>query len=263
MTSVATRRVAKVEGSLQPREAVLAWLADAQQFPTLEAQARSIADQPVEAAPLSVISARVVAASRETLQGRPRDELERAVRRAVGDAVFLFSLVMVLNLRAFEVSKVEGLRATATFWWMAALFGGPHEPPASEADARERRDAWRLWRSVVDRLMTELRVEAAARTSLERRYLAGHDVLFADAATAWAGYVEFVEHLGGRAEILAPGEPAKAGRRKPEGSGPGDSLDAQAEALAGRLADDARVKAYEILGERERAVAIMERRLWS
>jgi hypothetical protein len=34
-----------------------------------------------------------------------------------------------------------------------------------------------------------------------------------------------------------------------------------AEALATRLVDDARVKAYDIVGDRERAVAIMERRL--
>ena len=95
------------------------------------------------------------------------------------------------------------------------------------------------------------------------RYLAGHDVLFADAAMAWAGHVEFVERLAGIAETLAPGEPAKTGPRKPDRSGPGDSLDAQVEALASRLADDARVKAYELLGQRERAVAIMERRIES
>jgi len=263
MSSLGARRLAKVEGSLHPQEAVLAWLAEAQQFPNIVAQARSIADQPVEAAPLSVIGARVEAAVREKLKGRPRDELERAVRRAVGDAVFLFCLVLILNEQAHETARVEGLRATATCWWMGALLGGPHGPPVSDTDAREQRDAWRLWRSVVDRLTTDVRVDAEARASLEGRYLAGHDVLFADAATAWAGHVDFVERLGGLAEIIAPGEPAKAGRRKPGRSGPGDSLDARVEALVSRLADDARVKAYEVLGDRERAVSIMERRLAS
>jgi len=120
-------------------------------------------------------------------------------------------------------------------------------PPISETDGREQRDAWRLWRSVVDRLTTDVRVAAEARVSLERRYFAGHDDLFADAATAWAGHVEFVEHMGGLAEIIAPGEPAKAGRRKPDRSCPGDSL-GRVKALAVQLADDARVKAYELLG---------------
>jgi hypothetical protein len=127
---------------------------------------------------------------------------------------------------------------------MGALLGGPNGPPADDTDAREQRDAWHLWRSVVDRLTTDVRVaaEAEARTSLERRYLAGHDVLFADAAMAWAGHVEFVERLAGFAEILTPGEPAKTGPRKPDRSGVEDSFGAQVEALAGRLADDARVR---------------------
>jgi hypothetical protein len=146
---------------------------------------------------------------------------------------------------------------------MGALLGGPHGPPVSDTDARERRDAWRLWRSVVDRLTTDVRVEAEARTGLERRYLAGQNVLFADAASAWAGHVEFVERLAGLAEIIAPGEPAKTGRRKPNRSGSADAFDAQVEALASQLADDARIRAYEVLGQRERAVTIMERRLRS
>jgi len=261
MTSAAARRVAKVEGALQPREAVLAWLAEAQQFPSLIDHARSIVDLPVEAAPLSVISARVVAALRDAKKGQARDEVERAARRAEGDAVLLFCLVLILNVQADETARVEGLRAIATFWWMSALLGGSHGPPADDEDAREQRDAWRLWRSVVDRLTTDMRVEAGARTSLERRYFAGHGVLFADAAVAWAGHVAFVERLVRMAEVIAPGEPAKAGGRKADRNGAEDSSDALVDALARRLADDARVKAFEILGQRERAVAIMERRL--
>lgn len=261
MTSTASRRVAKLEGALPPRETVLAWLAEAQQFPSIVDHARSTADLPVEAAPLSVISARVVAAVRESFKGQARDDVERAVRRAEGDAVFLFCLVLILNLQAHEVARVEGLRATATFWWMRALLGGPHGSPVSDADARQRRDAWSLWRSVVDRLTTDVRVETEARVSLERRHLAGHDVLFADAATTWAGHVDLVERLGSLAEAIAEAEPAKLARRKGAGSGSGDSFDARVKALAGELADDARIRAYEVLGERDRAVAIMERRL--
>ena len=114
-------------------------------------------------------------------------------------------------------------------------------------------------RTVVDRLVADVRVETEARVELERRYLGGHPVLFPDAATAWAGYVELVERLSGLAETIEPARPTRPTRRA---SG-GESLAAQVGALATRLADDARVKAYEILGERERAVSIMERRLGS
>ena len=87
MTSTARRRVAKLEGALLPREAVLAWLAEAQQFPNIVDPARSTADLPVEAAPLSVISARVVAAVRESFKGQARDETERVARRERGGAI--------------------------------------------------------------------------------------------------------------------------------------------------------------------------------
>jgi hypothetical protein len=254
VSAIAARRVAKLEGSLGPQEAVLSWLADAQQFPTIEAQARSIADHPVEAAPLTVIASRVVAAVRAERKGQPRDEIERAALRAQGDAVFLFCLVVVLNGQALEVARFKGVCAAAVFFWMGALLGGPHGPPESEEDARERRDAWCSWRKAVDLLATEVRVETEARAELERRYLGGHPVLFPDAAAAWAGHVDLVERLLGFAEAIEPARPT----RRPSG---GESSKARVEALVTWLADDARVKAYEIVGERERAVSIMERRL--
>ena len=69
MTTAAGRRLTKLEGALHPREAVLAWLVEAQQFPS--------------------------------------------VRRSVGDAAFLFCLVLQVNTRALDIAKVEGLRAQA------------------------------------------------------------------------------------------------------------------------------------------------------
>jgi len=200
------------------------------------------------------------AAVREATKGRPRDETERTVRRSVGDAVFLFYLVVVLNLETFEVSKVKGLRAAATFYWMGTLLGGLHEPPIAEIDARERHDAWLCWRSVVERLSLDVRVHAAARTGLEDRYFGGRDVLFLDAASAWSGHVELVERLAGLAEVIESGDSGRPARRKPR-EGQAASLGARVEALASHLADDARVRAYEMLGDRERAVSIMERRL--
>ncbi|MEX1171626.1 MAG: hypothetical protein WEG56_03330 [Chloroflexota bacterium] len=255
MTSATGRRLAKLEVTLHPREAVLHWLAEAQGYPGIVEYIRSqIVEQPVEAAPLTVIAARAVAAVRAERKGLPRDEVERAALRAQGDAVFLFCLVVVLNGQALEVARFKGVCAAAVFFWMGALLGGPHGPPESEEDARERVAAWRSWRKAVDLLSTEVRVETEARAELERRYLAGHPVLFPDGATAWAGHVELVERLLGLAEVIEPA-------RRPKRPSGGEPIAAQVEALATRLADDARVKGYELLGERERAVSIMERRL--
>jgi hypothetical protein len=264
MTTAAGRRVAKLEGALMPREAVLAWLVEAQQYPSLVDHARSIVELPVEAAPLSVIGDRVEAAVRASMQGQPRDAVWEAVRRSVGDGVFLFTLAIGLNVVTLEMARLEGLRATAVFYGMGCLLGGPREsdiPPLEvETYRRERADAWALWWPVVDRLSLEVRVEAEARTTLERRFFGSHDVLFADASQAWASHVDFVERLASLAETMAStgGKMARA-RRSTRVAG-GSLTERVAERVA-TLTDDARVRAYEILGDRPKAVEIMERRL--
>ena len=264
MTSAADRRVAKLEGALHPREAVLAWLVEAQQYPSLEDHVRSIAALPVEAAPLSVIGERVEAAVRDAMKGQPRDAIEAAVRRAIGDGVFLFSLALGLNVVALEMARLEGLRATAAVFWMGCLLGGPRaaDLPPAEARVHERdlADAWALWWPVVDRLSLEVRVETEARTMLERRFFAGHEVLFSDAATSWASHVDMVERLAGLAETMAPtGGPMARSRRSTRAAG--RSLTERVAERVATLTDDARVRAYEILGDRPKAVQIMERRL--
>jgi hypothetical protein len=47
MTTAASRRMAKLESALHPREAVLAWLVEAQQYPSLEDHVRSIIELPL------------------------------------------------------------------------------------------------------------------------------------------------------------------------------------------------------------------------
>jgi hypothetical protein len=265
MTSTACRRVAKLESALHPREAVLAWLVEAQQFPSLEDHVRSVVELPVEAAPLSVIGDRVEAAVRDALKRRPRDTIEAAVRRAMGDGIFLFTLAIVLNAEALEVSKVEGLRAAATFYWMGCLLGGPRagDLPPDEAKTyrRELAGCWSQWRAVVDRLSLNARVEGEARARLEREFFGGHDVLFADASESWAGHVDMVERLTGLAEAFVLVDEAEAPLRSPVGVDVGASIEDRVADRVARLADDARVRAYETLGERPKAVQIMERRL--
>jgi hypothetical protein len=265
MTTAAGRRLTKLEGALHPREAVLAWLVEAQQYPSLVDHVRSIVELPAEAAPLSVIGDRVEAAVRQDIKGQPRDAIEAAVGRAVGDAVFLFTLAILLNAEALETARVEGLRATAVFFWMGCLLGGPREsdlPPAEvETYRRERADAWALWWPVVDRLSLEVRVENEARTTLERQYFGGHDVLFADAAGSCASHVDMVERLTGLSETMVWTKEGEASRLPRDPIDVGASLEARVAERVARLADDARVRAYETLGDRPKAVRIMERRL--
>ena len=265
MTTVADRRLAKLESSLSPREAVLAWLVEAQQFPTMEDHARSIAELPVEAAPLSVIGQRVEASVRASMKGQPQDDVRDAVRRAVGDGAFLFTLVLQINVQALEFAKVEGLRAAAVFFWMGSILGGPRaadlSPEAWEIHRQELDRCWASWRTVVDRLSLDVRVENEARARLERRYFGGRDVFFADVGQAWAEHVNQVERLSALAETMASTGGPKARLRRSSANGPSVSMTERVAGRVTRLADDARVRAYEIMGDRERAVTIMERRL--
>ena len=265
MTSAAARRLSKLEGALSPREAVLAWLVEAQQFTSLEDHARSIAALPVEAAPLSVIGDRIEAAVRASMKGQRHDAVRDAVRRAVGDGAFLFSLALQLNVEALEFARLEGLRATAAFFWMGSLLGGPRAddlpPEEAKTYVRELADAWALWRTVVDRLSLEVRDEQEARSTLQRRFLGGHDVFFADVSRAWAEHVEMVERLVSLADALATSGGLKARSRRSKGSEAGGSLTEHVAERVTRLADDARVRAHEIMGDRPRAAAIIERRL--
>jgi hypothetical protein len=73
-------------------------------------------------------------------------------------------------------------------------------------------------------------------------------------------HVDLIERLSGMADAMHVPR-AKARRGRPFGIEPGASVKTRAAARAETLADDARVRAYEVLGDRPRAVEIMERRL--
>ncbi len=86
-------------------------------------------------------------------------------------------------------------------------------------------------------------------------------MFFADASAAWASHVDFVERLASLAETMASAGGPKARPRRSTQTAAGGSLTERVAERVAMLADDARVRAYEILGDRPRAVEIMERRL--
>ena len=104
-------------------------------------------------------------------------------------------------------------------------------------------------------------METEAQATLERRFFGGHEVLFADVSQAWADHVDFVERLASLADAMASSGGPKARPRRSHAPAVSGSLTARVDQLVARLADDARVRAYEILGDRPKAVEIMQRRL--
>ena len=262
------RRLARLEGSVTPQGAVLSWLAEAHGSRTLPDYVRSLLDAPKEDWPLVRIGTRVEATVRGVMRGRPEAAVWRSVRRRVGDAFFLFELVLRLNLAAEETLRLEGLRWAALTLLMRELshgahFGAPRRGRDDPALPGRREADWQTWREAASGLLTGLYAEEEARADLERRYLDGRPVLFPELAEGW-------ERLRGQAEGLA-----LAAARLPSLSSPAEltgdeaavlerlrnDADAAVPARAQELVDLARAFTLDALGETERAVAIIARGL--
>lgn len=246
-----------------PHEIAFHVIAEACEYASLEAYARSFVDLPVEAAPLSRISAQVQASVRAQMKGQPRDKVDGAVQRAVGDAVFRYLLFLRLNTSALEMSQLEGLRAAATFYWMGCLLGGPREadlaPAAWAAHQAEQAEAWMLWRAMVASLLVVSLVEEEAREQLEGRYLGGQSALLSGVQEDWDRFAQQTDRLWSIAEKTGRDSTRQAGQsalKAAEGV-----WDERVSERARKLADDARITTFDRLGENSRAVAILERRL--
>ncbi len=94
------RRMDRLECSLNARQAVLLWLQEIHQHPSLLEYARSFLDRPETGLRLLQLRDQVERAIREAMKGRPRDVVEQAVRQAVLDILFLYYLHSHVNQKA-------------------------------------------------------------------------------------------------------------------------------------------------------------------
>lgn len=133
-------------------------------------------------------------------------------------------------------------------------------PEATELD--RVRESGRHWSAALGYALARVKAEEEARQALERRYFEGQSVLFRDAANRWADlHAEVACLLGlhtGLREVLGEARAADVSPPVPDVS---DMPGCRPGERARRLADDARIRAFETLGDRPRAVAIMDRRL--
>jgi len=90
-------RVQKLESGLTPKQAILLWLQEAHAFRGIEEYVRHLKTQPDNAAPLYKLPAQVEEGVKQTLKGKPREEIDRAVRQAYKDVLFLFFLHQRVN----------------------------------------------------------------------------------------------------------------------------------------------------------------------
>ncbi len=95
--SGAMRRIEKLETGLTPKQAILLWFQEAHAFDDIQEYARHLRTLPDSAAPIPKLTAQVEEAVKQTLKGKPREEINKAVRQAYKDVLFLFFLHQQVN----------------------------------------------------------------------------------------------------------------------------------------------------------------------
>ena len=189
---IGTRRVARLEAALTPRQATLLWLAEAHAFGSLHAYATWLVEQPPSANPLVHVPHMARLAVETSLRGQPRSLVAEAEQQAVLDGVFLIRLVIEIEMSAGSGLRRAELRFLGLWSEMRALrAGGTDDANALAAD----RGRWEAWQRAVDELLITVMSAREARALLERRYLQGQAASFPDTSTAWQQLRDGVQRL--------------------------------------------------------------------
>ena len=85
--TTAKRRIDKLETGLTPKQAILLWLQEAHSFNTIEEYVLHLKTQPDSAAPIGRLTSQVAESVKQTLKGRPQEEINKAVNQAYKDVL--------------------------------------------------------------------------------------------------------------------------------------------------------------------------------
>ncbi len=103
--SNAKRRLDQLESGLTPKQAILLWLQEAHAFRGIEGYVRYLKTQPDSAAPLHKLTNQVEEGVKQRLKGKPREEIDKAVRQAYKDVLFLFFLHQQVNSKLISEER--------------------------------------------------------------------------------------------------------------------------------------------------------------
>ena len=99
------QRVAKLETGLTPKQAILLWFQEAHGFNTIFEYIHHLKSQPDSAAPIPRLTDQVAEAVKQTLKGHRREEIDKAVRQAYKDVLFLFFLHQQVNRKLISEER--------------------------------------------------------------------------------------------------------------------------------------------------------------
>jgi hypothetical protein len=241
----AESRLAALEAALSPTELVLRWLAEAHACDDFDAYTSALLDGDPDNLPMNRLAREAEKGVRARSRGKPREDVEAAIRRAVVETIFRAQLVLQINVRTQEFLDREVLIHAAFSAYLATAVNPPRRPHKSGPvmGPGELRDA------CVARV-TELHAFEEARASVERTHLDGATALFPAAVREWDEQRSRTEILGAMA--------IRMGELDFDQFPPDDieAFDARVAHLVADFVEPARSKAYHELGDGRRALSI-------
>ena len=104
------KRLDQVESRLKPKQVVLLWMQEAHQQHTMEDYAKTLMAGPDSAWPIPRLTEHIAESVRKAMKGNLPEQVDRAVREAVRDVVFLFYLHQRCNEMVAENLKAWSLQ---------------------------------------------------------------------------------------------------------------------------------------------------------
>jgi len=196
----AKTRLARIEKRLTPQEVVVAYVDEImRRFDSYSEWAEWVADRPSEA-PLIRVCRATTDAVRNTMRGQPRDAVNKAVDRAVREAIFLGKLFLSVTQKLLE--EVEPYRLRAVFCarslqvlLLTNAVGGEAVGVAGTPDAEPRPNRTARLRDQLHRHLGEVRLHQMVIEAIGRSYIAGRAILFPEHARLLASVVQTAEVL--------------------------------------------------------------------
>jgi hypothetical protein len=208
-----TTRLGKITTALTPRQAMLLWLEEAHQFPSMVAYMRSLVGKADPAFPLYRLPLQVEQATRSAMKGEPRDLVERAMRSGIRDVCFLYQLHQRANMHVLDAEEALDLRLVRLIEGFQHLL--VYEVRAVQLEELQTRckgrpsslvlPAWatqqghaerkRGWCAQATALLGQAYTLRTAMDTLSQRWFAGHGVLYPASALGLTQLIKHVETL--------------------------------------------------------------------
>jgi hypothetical protein len=240
------QRLTKVEAALSPKQLVLRWLEEAQRYTDMGAYLDSLIDAPSSTWPMDRLVHEARDSAQTSSRGTPRADAEKAVRRSMIQAAFLFQLVLGINVRTQDILDRERLIHAALTAQLALFANVPNAPLEGSPLSRLV-----LARDLLLQRVDKLHAFETARSRIELRYFDGARVDFRAAREAWSLQLRLAREsavLAIRAAELDGADPPA----KPDSA----LFEARVTKLAADLVEPAKAKAYNELGDGRNGHAI-------